>query len=126
MVLRFLVPIVPLLALLTANALYQAWQRLGPFGRGCLAGAAGLMAVRHATLADPRISPAFKEQALTLPAESFIGEQRQVIEPEAVRAALAAVIDGRSLERWGRAVLQAESAKIDAGRYMIDIRRPAI
>ncbi|HEX5638323.1 MAG TPA: aminopeptidase N [Burkholderiaceae bacterium] len=47
----------------------------------------GYVRVARATLADPRISPAFKEQALTLPAESFIGEQRQVIEPEAVRAA---------------------------------------
>jgi aminopeptidase N len=41
----------------------------------------------RSTLADPRVSPAFKEQALTLPAENFIGEQRPVIEPEAIRAA---------------------------------------
>jgi aminopeptidase N len=47
----------------------------------------GYVRVARATLADPRVSPAFKEQALTLPAESFIGEQRQVIEPEAVRTA---------------------------------------
>ena len=39
------------------------------------------------TLADPKVSPAFKDLALTLPSESFIGEQRAVIEPEAVRAA---------------------------------------
>ncbi len=39
------------------------------------------------TLADSTVSPAFKEQALMLPAESFIGEQRRVIEPEAIRMA---------------------------------------
>jgi aminopeptidase N len=41
----------------------------------------------RSTLADPKVSPAFKEQALTLPAECFIGEQRELIEPEAIRAA---------------------------------------
>jgi aminopeptidase N len=43
--------------------------------------------VVRATLADPNVSPAFKEQALLLPAETFIGEQRRLIEPEAIRAA---------------------------------------
>jgi aminopeptidase N len=43
--------------------------------------------VVRSTLAAPHLSPAFKEQALTLPSESFIGEQRAVIEPEAIRAA---------------------------------------
>jgi aminopeptidase N len=41
----------------------------------------------RATLVDPSLSAAFKEQALTLPAESFIGEQRRIIEPEAIRRA---------------------------------------
>jgi aminopeptidase N len=39
------------------------------------------------TLTDSALSPAFKEQALLLPAESFIGEQRPVIEPQAIRTA---------------------------------------
>jgi aminopeptidase N len=43
--------------------------------------------VVRSTLADPGLSPSFKEQALTLPAEGFIGEQRAVIEPGAIRAA---------------------------------------
>jgi len=43
--------------------------------------------VTRRTLADASLSPAFKEQALTLPAESFIGEQRTVIEPQAIRTA---------------------------------------
>jgi aminopeptidase N len=39
------------------------------------------------TLADPALAPAFKEQALTLPAEGYLGEQRAVVDPDAVRAA---------------------------------------
>ncbi len=41
----------------------------------------------RATLLDTTLSPAFKAQALLLPAESFIGEQRSVIDPEAIRTA---------------------------------------
>ena len=41
----------------------------------------------RATLLDVALSPSFKAQALLLPAESFIGEQRTVIDPEAIRAA---------------------------------------
>jgi aminopeptidase N len=39
------------------------------------------------TLLDPALSPAFKAQALLLPAERFIGEQRDVVDPEAIRKA---------------------------------------
>jgi aminopeptidase N len=39
------------------------------------------------TLRDGRLAPAFREQALQLPAESFIAEQRAIIDPEAIRAA---------------------------------------
>jgi aminopeptidase N len=39
------------------------------------------------TLADPALAPAFKEQALSLPSEGYLGEQRAVIDPDAVRAA---------------------------------------
>ena len=41
----------------------------------------------RATLLDSTLSPAFKAQALLLPAESFIGEQRDVVDPEAIRTA---------------------------------------
>jgi aminopeptidase N len=45
------------------------------------------IATFRATLLNETLSPAFKAQALLLPAESFIGEQRAVIDPEAIRAA---------------------------------------
>ncbi|HVE89006.1 MAG TPA: aminopeptidase N [Burkholderiaceae bacterium] len=41
----------------------------------------------RATLLDSTLSPAFKAQALMLPAESFIGEQRDIVDPEAIRTA---------------------------------------
>ncbi len=41
----------------------------------------------RATLLNPALSPAFKAQALLLPAESFIGEQRDMVDPEAIREA---------------------------------------
>jgi len=45
------------------------------------------VATVRATLLNAALSPSFKAQALLLPAESFIGEQRTVIDPEAIRAA---------------------------------------
>ncbi len=39
------------------------------------------------TLTDAQLAPAFREQALQLPAESFIAEQRAMVDPEAIRAA---------------------------------------
>jgi aminopeptidase N len=39
------------------------------------------------TLQDSSLAPAFKEQALLLPAESFLAEQRAMVDPEAIRAA---------------------------------------
>jgi aminopeptidase N len=59
--------------------------------------------VARSTLADPGLSPSFKEQALTLPAEGFIGEQRAVIEPGAIRAArsfMHAEIGRRLATEW--------------------------
>ena len=55
------------------------------------------------TLADANVSPAFKEQALMLPAEGFIGEQRRLIEPEAIRAArrfMLAELGRRLADEW--------------------------
>jgi aminopeptidase N len=61
------------------------------------------------TLADASLSPAFKEQALTLPAESFIGDQRRVIEPEAIRRARRFV-----LRELGRRLAPQWKATYDA------------
>jgi aminopeptidase N len=41
---------------------------------------------RH-TLNDTRLATSFREQALQLPAESFIAEQRAMVDPDAIRAA---------------------------------------
>ena len=46
-----------------------------------------LIATIRTTLTDAALSPSFKAQALTLPAESFIGDQRAVIDPPAIRIA---------------------------------------
>ena len=46
-----------------------------------------IVTMMRATLLDSALSPAFKAQALLLPAESFIGEQRAVVDPEAIRQA---------------------------------------
>jgi aminopeptidase N len=39
------------------------------------------------TLEDDGLAPAFREQALQLPAESFLAEQRAMVDPEAIRSA---------------------------------------
>jgi aminopeptidase N len=62
--------------------------------------------VARGILLDDSLSPAFKAQALTLPDEGFIGEQRTVVDPEAVRAARRAMMGelGRRLtDDWQRA-----------------------
>jgi aminopeptidase N len=46
-----------------------------------------LFDVFERTLQDRSLAPAFKEQALHLPAESFLAEQRAMVDPEAIRAA---------------------------------------
>ena len=46
-----------------------------------------LFEVFEHTLLDRSLAPAFKEQALQLPAESFLAEQRAMVDPEAIRAA---------------------------------------
>jgi aminopeptidase N len=46
-----------------------------------------LFQVFERTLQDGSLAPAFKEQALHLPAESFLAEQRAMVDPEAIRAA---------------------------------------
>jgi aminopeptidase N len=64
------------------------------------------VAVARGILLDDSLSPAFKALALTLPDEGFIGEQRAVVDPEAVRAARRAMMGelGRRLaDDWQRA-----------------------
>jgi aminopeptidase N len=41
----------------------------------------------RAILCDARLAPAFREQALTLPSEGVLGEQRACIDPQAIRSA---------------------------------------
>ena len=75
--------------------------------------------VVRSTLADPGLSPSFKEQALTLPAEGFIGEQRAVIEPGAIRAARRFMHEelGRRLATEWKAAYDAMAVP---GRYSPD------
>ena len=59
--------------------------------------------VMGALLDDSALSPAFREQLLTLPAEGFIGEQRAVVDPEAIRAArryMQGELGRRLATRW--------------------------
>ena len=46
-----------------------------------------LFEVFERTLRDSALAPAFKEQALHLPAESFLAEQRAMVDPEAIHSA---------------------------------------
>ncbi|HQR20488.1 MAG TPA: aminopeptidase N [Burkholderiaceae bacterium] len=60
----------------------------------------------RATLLDPALSPAFKEQALTLPAEGFLGEQRAIVNPQAIRTArrmLCREVGQRLAQEWQQA-----------------------
>jgi aminopeptidase N len=62
-----------------------------------------LTQVFRTTLADPLLAPSFKEQALQLPAEAFVAEQRVMVDPEAVRAArqaLRAQLGARLAAEW--------------------------
>ena len=81
----------------------------------------------RATLLDDTLSPAFREQALTLPAEGFIGEQRAVVNPQAIRAACRMMCGllGRRLDaEWRqaysrmpqRASIRPRRERVPAGR----------
>ena len=75
----------------------------------------------RAILVDDALSPAFKEQALTLPAESFVGEQRAVVDPQAIRVARRGVMRelGRRLaDEWKQAyATQPRRASTRRRRY---------
>jgi aminopeptidase N len=62
-----------------------------------------LTAVFARTLDDATLAPTFKEQALQLPAEAFVAEQRVMVDPEAIRAArqgLRARLGARLASQW--------------------------
>jgi aminopeptidase N len=68
-------------------------------------------AVRE-TLANDRLDPAFVAEAVLLPSESFIGDQMDLVDPQAIHArreALRADL-GRSLEAQWRAAYAANAA----------------
>ncbi len=71
------------------------------------------------TLADGTLAPSFKEQALQLPAEAFVAEQRVMVDPEAIRAArqaLRAQLGSRLASEW----LAAYGAHAVPGPYSPD------
>lgn len=89
------------LAFLSANdddpfARYEAMQQL--MLDTLVAGAIGervdaepVIAAIEETLADPRLDRAFVAEAVLLPSESFVGDQLEVVDPEAIHAAREAL-----------------------------------
>jgi aminopeptidase N len=71
------------------------------------------------TLVDAQLAPAFREQALLLPAEAFIAEQRAVVDPGAIRQARQFMRQeiGR---RLARALHTAYETHRDGGPYSPD------
>lgn len=64
-------------------------------------------------LDDPGLDPAFKQLVLTLPAEGFVIEQLELVDPVAVRAALRTVrvaIARHMRDRWREAALATAGA----------------
>ena len=79
--------------------------------------------VLRATLLDAALSPAFKAQALLLPAESFIGEQRAVIDPEAIREARRYAmreLGQRLASDWQLTYTSLQSSLQTSGEYSPD------
>ncbi len=77
----------------------------------------------RATLLDAALSPAFKAQALLLPAESFIGEQRAVIDPEAIRQARRYAmreLGQRLASDWQSTYTSLQSSLQTSGEYSPD------
>jgi len=82
---------------------------------------ADLVAAMQRTLADADIDPAFAAEALSLPSETFLADQLEVVDVEAIHAAR------ETLRAALGAVLEAEFASTyhtlaDAGRYTTDGR----
>jgi len=80
------------------------------------------VATFRATLLDASLSPAFMAQALSLPAESFVGEQRAVVDPEAIRNARRFVMGelGRRLAAELQAIYAAMQANLGPADYSPD------
>ena len=64
------------------------------------------------TLADPALDPAFIAEAVLLPSEAFIGDQMEIVDPDAIHAAREALRErlGRELEPLWRAAYAATAA----------------
>ncbi len=78
-----------------------------------------LFEVFERTLRDTVLAPAFKEQALQLPAESFLAEQRAMVDPESIRAGRTYV--RREIGRRLRAsLLQTYETHATPGPYSPD------
>jgi aminopeptidase N len=75
-----------------------------------------LVDAMRAMLQVEGLSAAFKEQALTLPAEGFIGEQRAVVNPQAIRVARCRVL-GEVGRRLAGEWQHAYAAHATAGEY---------
>jgi len=81
------------------------------------------IAMLRATLLGEALSPAFKAQALLLPAESFIGEQRTIVDPEAIRQARRYAMRelGRRLAAdWQSTYTSLQSSLPMSGEYSPD------
>ncbi len=67
------------------------------------------------TLADTELSPAFRELALTLPSESFVAENRAMVDPQAIRRARNFLLGeiGRRLAPELRAAYEAHATPGD-------------
>ncbi len=96
---------------------YEAMQQLmidallSAVSGGALESAAVVEAVRR-TVADPALDKAFVAEAVRLPSEAYLGDQMQVVDPDAIHAAREALQGeiGRALESEWRA-LHHESAR---------------
>jgi len=96
---------------------YEAMQQLmidallGAVSGGPLESAAVVEAVRH-TIADSALDKAFVAEAVRLPSEAYLGDQMQLVDPDAIHAARDALQGeiGRALESEWRA-LHHETAR---------------
>ena len=78
-----------------------------------------LFQVFERTLQDRTLAPAFKAQALLLPAESFLAEQRAMVDPEAIRSARE-FVRRQVGQRLRPALLQTYESHQTPGAYSPD------
>mgnify|MGYP001164754521 CR=1 FL=1 len=71
------------------------------------------------TLQDDRLDPAFRAEALTLPGESYLADQMDVVDPEAIHAAREAARAQIASALWDE-LLAAYEANDETGAYRIN------